>query len=155
LTLAVGFFGIGGGAFGGEHAGIRYSVIVIGFLGFGATSLTVVATRRYIPVLAYVFSAGDAAMITFNIWESLRVSHLSANWIAALPAIWAAPLILAVGALRYWPAVQLWTTVLLTIGYGIVVADLGFASYAAHRDAAVLDVAPGATLDRLFSLPPT
>ena len=154
LILAVGFFGIGGGASVGEHGGIRYPVIVIGFLGLGATSLIVVATRRYVPWLAYIFSAGDAAMITFNIWESLRVSHLSANWIAALPAIWAAPLILAVGAFRYRPVIQLWTTVLLTIGYGIVVADLGFASYAAHRDAAVLDLTPGAALDRLFSLPP-
>jgi adenylate cyclase len=154
LILAVGYFRIGGGAYAGEHAGIRYPVIVIGFLGLGATSLIVVATRRYVPSLAYVFSAGDAAMISFNIWESLRVSQLSGNWIAALPAIWAAPLVLSVGALRYRPSVQLWTTVLLTIGYGIVVADLGFEPYALQRDPAVPDLAPLAALERLFSLPP-
>ncbi len=157
ITLAGGFIALAGIASTGAHADVRHPLIqmtIAGFLGLGAVSLVVVAAGRFAPWMAFLFATGDAALITFGIWTSLRMSQLSGNWIAAVPAIWAAPLILTVGALRYRPAVQLWTTALLTIGFGVVAGGMGFEVHLGPGNRNFSDVVPGSDLDRLFSLPP-
>ena len=157
VTLAGGFMALAGMAPAGAHIDVRHPLIlvtIVGFIGLGATSLIVVAAGRYVPWLAFLFAAGDAAIIAFAIWASLRLGQFSGNWIAAVPAIWAAPLILTVGALRYRPAVQLWTTALLMLGLLIVAGDLGFQARLTPRDPGVLDAVPGPDLYRLFSLSP-
>jgi adenylate cyclase len=145
VTLAGGFMALAGMAPAGAHIDVRHPLIlvtIVGFIGLGATSLIVVAAGRYVPWLAFLFAAGDAAIIAFAIWASLRLGQFSGNWIAAVPAIWAAPLILTVGALRYRPAVQLWTTALLMLGLLIVAGDLGFQARLTPRDPGVLDAVP-------------
>ncbi|MGF9761269.1 adenylate/guanylate cyclase domain-containing protein [Microvirga sp. 0TCS3.31] len=91
-------------------------------LVLGVASLAVVRTRRYASWMAFVFTAGDAIIILSLVWVTLRDTHLNGNWIAAVPAIWGAPLILAVGALRYRPGVQLWATGLFVFGLGMMAA---------------------------------
>lgn len=94
-------------------------------LALGVASLVLVRTGRYTPWMAFVFTTGDAVIILLLVGATLRDTQLVGNWIAAVPAIWAAPLILVTGALRYRPGVQLWATGLLVIGLGLVAADFG------------------------------
>jgi adenylate cyclase len=119
-------------------------------LALGVASLLLVRTRRYAPWMAFAFTAGDAAIILLLVGATLRDGHLVGNWIAAVPAIWAAPLILAAGALRYRPGVQLWATGLLVIGLGLVAADFGTSTFLRPAEEAML-AASGAV--DLLSLP--
>ena len=66
-------------------------------LALGVASLAVVYARRYASWMAFVFTAADATIILSLVWVTLRDTHLNGNWIAAVPAVWAAPLILAMG----------------------------------------------------------
>lgn len=120
-------------------------------LALGIASLVLVRASRYASWMAFVFTSGDVAIILLLVWASLRDTHLSGNWITSVPAIWAAPLVLAVGALRYRPGVQLWATGLLVIGIGLVAAEFGTSAFLRPADA-ILPAAASGVVD-LFSLP--
>jgi adenylate cyclase len=119
-------------------------------LALGVASLAVVRTRRYASWMAFVFTAADAIIILSLVWVTLRDTHLNGNWIAAVPAVWAAPLILAVGALRYRPGVQLWATGLFVIGLGLIGAAFETSVFLQPSNATML-AASGAV--DLLSLP--
>ena len=125
-----------------------------GFLSLGIASL--VATRiRYQPRwLQYVFTAADAALISASLWATLHVSGLRGDWLAALPAILVLPLMFAVGALRYRPLVQAWTTVCFAAGLMAVAAARGFGGPVPRLDPATGDIgqffAPPANAMRLL-----
>lgn len=119
-------------------------------LALGIVSLTVVHTRRYASWMAFVFTAGDAIIILLLIGATLRDAHLNGNWITAVPAIWTAPLILAVGALRYRPGVQLWATGLLVIGLALISAAFETSVFLQPSNATML--AASGVID-LLSLP--
>jgi adenylate cyclase len=102
------------------------ALAVAAFLALGIASLVLVQTGAYAPWTAFALTAGDAVIVVLAVAVTLRDTELRGNWIAIAPALWAAPLLLAVGALRYRPGVQLWAT-------GIMIGGLGIVAVAFHR----------------------
>ncbi len=123
---------------------------VLAFLVLGTTSLVLVARRLFRPWMAFALVTGDAAILVASLLTEMERRGLDGNWLAAMPIVWAAPLVLAVGALRYRPGVQLYATALLTIGFVAVATGLGFSPALTSADAP----AQGDAVPRLFSLPP-
>lgn len=82
---------------------------------------------------------------------TLHDTRLGGNWIGIAPALWAAPLILAVGALRYRPGIQLWVTGLLVAGLSLVVAVSEASVFVSPPDATAFAANPSAS--DLLSLP--
>lgn len=96
------------------------AVAIAAMLALGFASLALVRAGAYAPWMAYALTAGDAVIVVLAVAATLRDADLSGNWTAVAPALWAAPLVLAVGALRYRPGVQLWVTGLMAVGLGLV-----------------------------------
>src|SRR3954469_8986758 len=97
------------------------TLAIAALLALGITSLVLVRTRSYAPWMAFAFTAGDALIVVLAVGATLHDNQLGGNWIAIAPPLWAAPLILAVGALRYRPGVQLLATILMVAGLSLVV----------------------------------
>lgn len=159
LTLfAGGLFASGYSSLLQEHF-LRKSTLVAllsvgAFLALGITSLLLVVRHWFKPWMAFALVAGDAAILALSLLAGLESRDLGGNWIAALPVVWAAPLVLTVGALRYRPAVQLWITALLTIGFVVVASSLGFRPFLATAEAGASSAEMSEAIARLFSLPP-
>lgn len=83
---------------------------VFAFLALGIISLLLVVSGRFRPWMAFVLVTCDAAILGVSLYFALHGIGLGGNWVAAIPTIWAVPLLLAVGALRYRPLVQIWAT---------------------------------------------
>ena len=79
------------------------ALAVAAFLALGVASLVLTRIGSYAPWMAFAFTAADVAIIMLAVAATLHDTGLGGNWIAIAPALWAAPLILAVGALRYRP----------------------------------------------------
>ncbi len=95
----------------------------------------------------YLFAVLDAGVIATSAWLILEGGGLSGNWIPAVPPIWAVPLLLAVGALRYEPWALIWSTFLFIGSLLLLAFFLGF-DRAGPTEVAT---SPG----HLFALPPT
>lgn len=120
-------------------------------LALGIVSLVLVRTEAYVPWMAPALTAGDAVIVVLTVAATLHDIQLGANWIVIAPALWAAPLILAVGALRYRPGVQLWATGILIAGLGLVVAAFPGGIFLPPADAGAFAANPMAA--DLLSLP--
>ena len=127
------------------------ALAVAAFLALGVASLVLTRIGSYAPWMAFAFTAADAAIIVLAVGATLRDTGLGGNWIAIAPALWAAPLILAVGALRYRPGIQLWVTGLIVVGLGLVVAVSGASIFVSPPDATAF--AANASAYDLLSLP--
>src|SRR3954454_14659540 len=92
---------------------------IAALLALGITSLVLMRTKTYAPWMAFAFTAGDVLIVVLAVGATLHDNQLGGNWIAIAPPLWAAPLILAVGALRYRPGVQLWATLLMVVGLSV------------------------------------
>ena len=154
LALAVSLLGSGGIASvaGYDEFWARLglgALAVAAFLALGVASFSRIGS--YAPWMAFAFTAADAAIIVLAVGATLRDTGLGGNWIAIAPALWAAPLILAVGALRYRP-VQLWVTGLMVVGLGLVVAVSGASIFVSPPDATAF---ANASAYDLLSFPPT
>lgn len=125
---------------------------VAAFLFLGITSFLPVITRRFRPWMAFALVTGDAAIVGASLYYSLDAISLAGNWVVAIPTIWAVPLLLAVGALRYRPLVQIWATLATMIGVVGVAAALGFRLTGATSLATLGEW--GEHVDSLLSLPP-
>ncbi len=99
---------------------------VSAYITLGVTSLVLVARGRFRPWMAFILVSSDAAVLGLSLHISLVNIGLGGNWISAVPVIWVAPLVLAVGALRYRPAVQAWGTAAMMLTLGLVAVELGF-----------------------------
>jgi adenylate cyclase len=82
-------------------------ITVSAFFGLGIISFFLVVRRWFKAWMAFVLAAGDATILAGSLYFGLKGTQLGGNWIAAMPAIWAAPLILAVGTLRHRALVQI------------------------------------------------
>jgi len=127
---------------------------VAAFLLLGITSLLAAGGGWFRPWMAFVFVAGDAAILSMNLFFGLKGNGLSGNGLAAMPVIWAAPIVLALGALRYRPAVQLWFTMIMMAGFASVALALGFSPIPAGFAATSALGDADAVIRRLFSLQP-
>ena len=165
VRIAVGVVLLAGGAFvvellgaAAEHQPRRTGLLAIAsaaalFVALGALSLLVVARGWHRHWMTWLLATADAAIVIVALREGLAFAGLAGNWIAALPAVWAAPIVLSVGALRYSPGVQLWVTALLMTGLVGVAVTAGFATFPETRAAQgspLLDHEVG----RLFALRP-
>jgi adenylate cyclase len=104
-----------------EDPGFTTRVIASGLtlgalMALGIASLMTASGRRYRSWFAYAFTAADAVLVSLNLWTVLNTHQLSGSWTAALPAILVVPLLMAVGTLRYRPAVQIWATAWFVAG---------------------------------------
>lgn len=115
-----------------EHARRGGLVAVVGgaaaFATLGVATLVIVARGWFRRWTAWVFATGDVAIVVLALQQGLAVAGLAGNWVAALPAAWAAPIVLSVGALRYRPAVQVWVSVAMLAGVTGVALSAGFAA---------------------------
>ncbi|MFK0278540.1 adenylate/guanylate cyclase domain-containing protein [Ensifer sp. NPDC090286] len=121
---------------------------VAAFLGLGVTSFLLVISRQFRPWMAFALVTGDAAIVGASLYFALKDTGLGGNWVVIIPTIWAVPLLLSVGALRYRPLVQLWATSAAMIAVVSVVAGLGFSLEG------IADSTEGQSVSRLLSLPP-
>jgi adenylate cyclase len=138
----------------GQTLPLTALITLVAFLVLGMTSLLVVVRRRFKPWMAFAFVTGDAVIIATSIFFGLEASGLQGNWIAAMPVIWATPLVLAVGALRYRPAVQVWLTVVTMAGFVGAASALDFRSFPTDLATIASPAGMETTIARLFSLPP-
>lgn len=140
-----------------EHDLIQFRVaalITVGaFLALGITSFLLVISRWFRPWMAFVLVTGDATILGASLYFGLDGISLGGNWVAAMPTIWAVPLLLAVGALRYRPLVQIWATAATMIAVVGVVAALGFRFLPTRLETPVSLGEFGASIGLLFSLP--
>jgi len=120
-------------------------------LALGIVSLVLVRTGTYAAWMAYALTAGDAVIIALAVGATLRDTGLGGNWIVIAPALWAAPLVLAVGALRYRPGVQLWATGLMLAGLALVIVAFHGSIFLPPGDVATFAANPAAA--DLLSLP--
>jgi adenylate cyclase len=129
-------------------------ITVFAFLALGITSFLLVISRWFRPWMAFVLVTGDAAILGVSLYFALDSIGLGGNWVAAIPTIWAVPLLLAVGALRYRPLVQVWATTATMMAVVGVASVLGFRLFPTgiETPASLGDL--GESIDRLFSLPP-
>jgi len=140
--------------------GMAEGVHITGLITFGAflllgiTSLLLVVRGRFKPWMAFVFVAGDAIILTTSLFFGLKTNGLPGNGIAAMPVIWGIPVVIAVGALRYRPDVQLWFTAIMIAGLVGAAAALGFRPFPADLDAAAALGGEHRAINRLFSLQP-
>jgi adenylate cyclase len=113
-------------------------------LALGIVSLVLVRTGAYAPWMAVALAAGDGIIIVLVVGATLHNTQLGGNWITIVPAVWAAPLILSVGALRYRPGVQIWATILMVSGLGVVGTLFGASVVLPSTDAAAFAENPTA-----------
>ncbi|WP_416067466.1 hypothetical protein ACK9YZ_31930 [Rhizobium sp. ZK1] len=78
----------------------------------GILALLLIRHGQFRSWMRYVFAIIDAIMIASVCYLSLKLNSLSGEWVFAAPVIWAIPLLLTVGALRYRPAIQICSTLL-------------------------------------------
>src|SRR6478735_220538 len=104
------------------------------------------APQRWHHGFAYLFMTLDVGVVLGIAFLAIDECALPGNALPSAPIVWAAPLVLAVGALRYDLKVQLCAIALLALGL------VGIAVALDHR--LVLDAGAAApTMHRLFSMP--
>jgi adenylate cyclase len=129
---------------------LRIATGVVAFLLLsGVASLVLASTGRFRPWMAFAFTAGDVASLSLASFLVLRSIELGGNWIFAMPAVWAVPLLFAVTALRYQPAVQIWATCLFVAALAAVASVRGFDALGPSVSSAEPQV------KQLFSMMPT
>jgi adenylate cyclase len=117
----------------------------LGFLVAGTASIMLAVPQRWHHGFAYLFMALDVGLVLVIAYLAIGERELPGNALPSAPIVWAAPLVLAVGALRYDVKVQLCAIALLALGL------IGIAIVLDHR--LVLDAGAGLAWPRLFSMP--
>ncbi len=118
---------------------------MVAYLALGILSRWLAGTDHFRPWMSWAFVTLDVAFIVSSLALGLANTTLSGNYLAALPSAWLAPLVLAFGALRYNPALQIYVTAILGIG---------LAATAAGTWSPMADRAGPPVLDFFFGGPP-
>jgi adenylate cyclase len=116
------------------------------YFGLGAISFHVAVARRFRSWMSWAFVTGDVGVLLINIGLNVFNRGISGHYVASLPTLWFAPLVLALGALQHNPARLAYATALLAGGL-VAIAATGFPFDA------LTDTSP-ATLGRFFDAPP-
>ncbi|ACL58373.1 adenylate/guanylate cyclase domain-containing protein [Methylobacterium nodulans] len=119
----------------------------LGFLLIGAASIVLAEPQRWHHGFAYLFMVLDVGLVLVIAFLAIGERELPGNALPSAPIVWAVPLVLAVGALRYDVRVQLSAIALLALGLIAIAIGLD------HR--LVLDTAGTGVpaWRRLFSMP--
>ncbi|WP_162596299.1 adenylate/guanylate cyclase domain-containing protein [Methylobacterium sp. 17Sr1-1] len=91
-------------------------IAALGFVGVGLVSIALAVPQRWRHAYAYLFMALDVGLVLAITVLALGERDLPGNALPSAPIVWAIPLVLAVGALRYDVKVQLGAVALLTLG---------------------------------------
>jgi adenylate cyclase len=118
---------------------------LVAYLGLGALSYRLAVRRRFRSWMPWAFVTGDAGFLLINVGVNAFTTGIGGAYLASLPAIWFAPLVLAFGALQFNPARLAYATALLAGGL-VAIAGFSFGTLAG---------APPAALGRFFDAPPT
>jgi adenylate cyclase len=117
----------------------------LAYLALGALSYRIAVRHRLRPWMPWAFATGDAGFLLLNVGLNVFTTGLGGSYLAVLPALWFAPLVLAFGALQYNPARLIYSTALLAGGLVAIAA--------ADPPLDALDASPVA-LERFFDAPP-
>src|SRR3954447_427712 len=122
-------------------------IAALGFLAVGAASIVLAVPQRWHHGFAYLFMVLDVGLVLVIACLAVGERELPGNALPSAPIVWAAPLVLAVGALRYDVKVQLCAIALLALGL------IGIAIGLEHR--LVMDPAAknAPAWPQLFSMP--
>ncbi|MFV1602676.1 MULTISPECIES: adenylate/guanylate cyclase domain-containing protein [unclassified Phaeobacter] len=93
-----------------------FAYLTLGIVTFAATTF-----GWFRPWMSWISVTADCAFLLFNVWFSLENSNYPGGVALLLPPAWLVPLVLAYGVMRMDPRLQLYTTVLLTGGLGILI----------------------------------
>lgn len=96
----------------------------LGFLAIGAVSIVLAVPQRWHHAFAYLFMALDVGLVLGIACLAVGGRDLPGNALPSAPIVWAAPLVLAVGALRYDVKVQLCAIALLALGFIAIAVGL-------------------------------
>ncbi len=88
----------------------------LGFLASGSLSIVLAVPQRWHHAFAYLFMALDVGLVLAIACLAVGERALPGNALPSAPIVWAVPLVLAVGALRYDVKVQLCAIALLALG---------------------------------------
>jgi adenylate cyclase len=121
------------------------STALVAYLALGALSYHVAVPQRFRPWMPWVFATCDAAFLLSYVELTVLISRVDGDYLASLPALWFAPLILAFGALQHNPARLVYATALLAGGLVAIAAGFPLETLG--------DTSPAA-LGRFFDVPP-
>ena len=152
LVLALAFLGLVGtsppeGLALGRQIGI-VALTLGGYLALGLASWALAASGRLRAWMSWLFAGLDVLVVVGSLELGLLNIAAPGGHVAILPAVWLAPLVLALGALRYNPALQGFVTVLLLAGLSL--GAVRGAIWGGRGSGADLD----GTLSFLFGAPP-
>ncbi|WP_162820690.1 adenylate/guanylate cyclase domain-containing protein [Microvirga calopogonii] len=117
----------------------------LGFLAVGACSIVLAVPQRWHHGFAYLFMVLDIGLVLVIAYLAVGERELPGNALPSAPISWAAPLVLAVGALRYDVKVQLCAIALLAFGFAGIAIGLGHSM--------VVDPGMAPAWPQLFSMP--
>lgn len=118
-----------------------------GYLLLGLISYSICRRGHYHVGWAWIAVSGDVLFLLANIWFSLDNTGLPATYMISIPPVWLAPVILAFGALRFNPGLQVYVIVLFVAG----VVAMG--AWDLHRPPAT-DFSKAQALDLFLAVPP-
>jgi len=122
------------------------SVALWAFLATGFLSLFTLRRGYFRRWMSFVFVTVDAILIGLSLAGTMQHAELPANYIIISPAVWAIPVLLAVGTLRFRPGVQIWFLASLLISLSAAAWSENFEVF--------LSSAPPETITRFLALPP-
>ncbi len=94
-----------------------FAVMTMGaYFALGVLSLWANDKGYYRPWMAWLAASGDCAFLLVNVWLSLMNTSLPGGYLPTYPPVWLAPVVLAFGALRFNPRLQVYITIVLAVG---------------------------------------
>lgn len=88
-----------------------------GYLLLGVVSYVICRIGLYRPWFAWFAVTGDVLFLLTNIWLSLVNTGLPATLLVTIPPVWLAPVVLAFGALRFNPRLQIYVVAVMICGF--------------------------------------
>jgi adenylate cyclase len=102
------------------------------YFALGALSCRLAVPHRFRTWMPWAFITGDAGFLLINVGLNVFNTGIGGNYLASLPTLWFAPLVLALSSLQYNPARLAYVTALLAGGLAaIAAADFPFDTLAA------------------------
>lgn len=100
----------------------KIAFVTIGtYFAWGLTTLVICLSGRYRGWMAWPFATVDALIALASLTVGLINNDLIGAFAPLIPASWLLVVVLAFGALRYDPALQIWLTVVMSAGLAAIV----------------------------------
>ncbi|WP_048708891.1 adenylate/guanylate cyclase domain-containing protein [Microvirga massiliensis] len=93
---------------------------IVGVIGWWLAS-----RRRPLRFLPVATATTDAVLVLGNIAYNLRASGIAGDFVAAMPALWVVPIMIAASAVHYRPRLQAYVTLLYIVGLSALILNAG------------------------------